>query len=155
MKKIFFSVALLSGMIFASCEDKLDIPQKATSSTDTFYKTDEDAQSALTAMYARFTEEIGGNEGIYSTFITCINYQADDVFSAGGDISDHADFRVFDEMRHDVNSGPINTMYNHIYKSIYSANLVINYFGETADSQVKKTAVAQARVMRAWAHMLA
>lgn len=155
MKKIFFSVALLSGMIFASCEDKLDIPQKATSSTDTFYKTDEDAQSALTAMYARFTEEIGGNEGIYSTFITCINYQADDVFSAGGDISDHADFRIFDEMRHDVNSGPINTMYNHIYKSIYSANLVINYFGETADSQVKKTAVAQARVMRAWAHMLA
>ena len=155
MKKIFFSVALLSGMMFASCEDMLDIPQKATSSTDTFYKTDEDAQSALTAMYARFTEEIGGNEGIYSTFITCINYQADDVFSAGGDISDHADFRVFDEMRHDVNSGPIKTMYNHIYKSIYSANLVINYFGEAADSQVKKTAVAQARVMRAWAHMLA
>ena len=156
MKKILFSVAVLSaGMMFTSCEDKLDVEQKATSSTASFYKTDADAESALTAMYATYTGEIGGTEGIWNAYIMGLNYSADDVFAAGGDINDHADFRILNEMRYDASSGPIRTLYNHIYKSIYSANLVIGYFGENADTPIKKQAVAEAKVMRAWAHMLA
>ncbi len=147
---------MLSGMMLASsCEDMLEIEQKGTSSTDSFYKTDADAESALTAMYATYIGEIGGNEGIWSAYLTLINYSADDIFAAGGDINDHADFRIFNEFRYDATSGCINTLYNHIYKSIYSANLVINYFGETADTPIKRRAVAEARVMRAWAHMFA
>ena len=156
MKKIIYSIALLSGMVMLnSCEDMLDIPQKATSSTDTFYKTDADAQSAVTAMYATYINEIGGTEGIWNAYIMGLNYSSDDVFAAGGDTNDHADFRTLNEFNYDPTSAPIGTLYNHIYKAIYSANLVINYFGETADTPIKKQAVAQARVMRAWAHMLA
>ena len=157
MKKILFSVALLSaGMMFTSCEDMLDVEQKATSSTGNFYKTDADAKSAVTAMYATYIGEIGGTEGIWNAYIMGLNYSADDVFAAGGDINDHADFRILNEMRYDASSGPISTLYKHIYKAIYSANLVINYFGgDFADSPAKKKAVAEARVMRAWAHMLA
>ena len=157
MKKILFSVALLSaGMMLSSCNDKLDVEQKATSSTGNFYKTDADAESAVTAMYATYIGEIGGTEGIWNAYIMGLNYTADDVFSAGGDINDHADFRVLDEFRYDTSSAPISTLYNHIYKAIYSANLVINYFdGELADTPMKKQAVAEAKVMRAWAHMLA
>ena len=158
MKKIIFSVALLSaGMAFTSCsEDLLEIEQKATNSTDSFYKTDADAKSAVTAMYATYAEEISGNEGIWNAYIMGLNYASDDVFPAGGDIADHSGFRECGEFRYDASFGPVSALYNHIYKSIYSANLVINYFGgDKADSQVKKEAVAQARVMRAWAHMLA
>ena len=156
MKKILFSAALLSvGMALTSCEDKLDVEQKATSSTGNFYKTDADAESAVTAMYATFSNEIAGNEGIWNAYIMGLNYSADDVFAAGGDIKDHADFRILNEMRYDPSSAPIKTLYNHIYKAIYSANLVIHYFGDNADSPKKKQAIAEARVMRAWAHMLA
>ena len=157
MKKILFSIALLSaGMMLSSCDqDLLEVEQKATSSTGNFYKTDADAESAVTAMYATYIGEIGGTEGIWNAYIMGLNYSADDVFSAGGDINDHADFRILDEMRYDPSSSPISTLYNHIYKSIYSANLVISYFGETADTPTKKRAVAEAKVMRAWAHMLA
>ena len=158
MKKIIFSVALLSaGMTLTSCsEDLLEIEQKATNSTDSFYKTDADAKSAVTAMYATYAEEISGNEGIWNAYIMGLNYASDDVFPAGGDIADHTGFRECGEFRYDTSFGPVSALYNHIYKSIYSANLVINYFGgDKADSQVKKEAVAQARVMRAWAHMLA
>ena len=158
MKKIIFSVALLSaGMTLTSCsEDLLEIEQKATNSTDSFYKTDADAKSAVTAMYATYAEEISGNEGIWNAYIMGLNYASDDVFPAGGDIADHTGFRECGEFRYDASFGPVSALYNHIYKSIYSANLVINYFGgDKADSQVKKEAVAQARVMRAWAHMLA
>ena len=158
MKKIIFSVALLSaGITLTSCsEDLLEIEQKATNTTDSFYKTDADAKSAVTAMYATFAEEISGNEGIWNAYIMGLNYASDDVFPAGGDIADHSGFRECGEFRYDTSFGPVSALYNHIYKSIYSANLVINYFGgDKADSQVKKEAVAQARVMRAWAHMLA
>ena len=158
MKKIIFSVALLSaGMAFTSCsEDLLEIEQKATSSTENFYKTDADAKSAVTAMYATYAEEISGNEGIWNAYIMGLNYASDDVFPAGGDIADHSGFRECGEFRYDTSFGPVSALYNHIYKSIYSANLVINYFGgDKADSQVKNVAAAQARVMRAWAHMLA
>ena len=144
-------------MTLTSCsEDLLEIEQKATNSTDSFYKTDADAKSAVTAMYATFAEEISGNEGIWNAYIMGLNYASDDVFPAGGDIADHSGFRECGEFRYDTSFGPVSALYNHIYKSIYSANLVINYFGgDKADSQVKKEAVAQARVMRAWAHMLA
>ena len=158
MKKILFSVALLSaGMMLSSCnQDLLEIEQKATSSTGNFYKTDADAESAVTAMYATYNGEIGGTEGIWNAYITCINYASDDVFAAGGDMADHTGFRECNEFRYDTSFGPFNTLYNHIYKAIYSANLVINYFGgDLADTPAKKKAVAEAKVMRAWAHMLA
>lgn len=155
MKKIFLSIALLSSMMFTACEDMLDVEQKATCNISSFYKTDADAKSALTAMYATFIGEIGATEGIWNAYIMGLNYSADDIFAAGGDINDHADFRILNEFRYDASSAPIGTLYNHIYKAIYSANLVINYFGETADTPVKKQAVAEAKVMRAWAHMLA
>lgn len=155
MKKIFLSIALLSSMMFTACEDMLDVEQKATSSTANFYKTDADAESALTAMYATYIGEIGATEGIWNAYIMGLNYSADDVFAAGGNIDDHADFRRLNEFRYDPSYAPISTLYNHIYKAIYSANLIIHYFGETADTPVKKQAVAEAKVMRAWAHMLA
>lgn len=158
MKKILFSVALLSaGMMVTSCSgDLLDIQQKATSNTGSFYKTDADAKSAVTAMYATYIGEIGGTEGIWNAYIMGLNYSSDDVFAAGGDQADHTGFRELNEFRFDTSFGPVSTLYNHIYKAIYSANLVINYFGgDLADTQTKKQAVAEARVMRAWAHMLA
>ena len=157
MKKILFSVALLSaGMMLSSCNDMLEVEQKATSSTGNFYKTDADAESAVTAMYATYIGEIGGNEGIWSAYIMGLNYSSDDVFAAGGDKADHTGFRELNEFRFDTSFGPCSTLYNHIYKAIYSANLVINYFdGDLADTPAKKQAVAEAKVMRAWAHMLA
>lgn len=127
MKKIFLSIALLSSMMFTACEDMLDVEQKATSNTANFYKTDADAESALTAMYATYINEIGGTEGIWNAYIMGLNYSADDVFAAGGDINDHADFRILNEFRYDASSLPIGNLYNHIYKAIYSANLIIHY----------------------------
>ncbi|MCR5695636.1 MAG: RagB/SusD family nutrient uptake outer membrane protein [Marinilabiliaceae bacterium] len=158
MKKILVPIALIAGsMLVASCsEDWLEVEQKAVSSTETFYKTDEDAESALMAMYATYADQISGNNGIWSAYIMGLNYSADDVFAAGGDCDDHSGFRELNEFRFDAGLEPIKELYNRLYKSIYSANLIVNYFGgDKADTKKKKEAVAEARVMRAWAHMLA
>jgi hypothetical protein len=155
MKKIIFSVALLSaGMMFTSCsEDLLDQEKKGVIPVEAFYQTDEDAESARTAMYAKYTGEIAGTEGIWNSYIMGLNYSADDVFAAGNDINDHADFRVVNEMTYSASSAPIRVLYSHLYKAIYSANLIIT--NVKPDSEVKKRAIAEARVLRAWAHMVA
>lgn len=157
MKKIIVSFAVIAGFLATGCdEDRLEVQQKAASNTAAFYKTNDDAESARNAMYASFNDEIAGNEGIWNAYIMGLNYSADDVFAAGGDITDHADFRTLNEMRYDATSAPISSLYSHIYKAIYSANLIIdNFGGEKADTDIKRRCVAEAKVMRAWAHMLA
>lgn len=48
MKKYILPLLITAVTIFSACnEDLLDIPQKGVISIDSFYQTDEDAESAL------------------------------------------------------------------------------------------------------------
>ena len=155
MKKIIFSVALLSaGMMFTSCsEDLLDQEKKGVVRIDEFYNTDDDALNARTAMYAKYIGEIGGTEGIWNAYIMGLNYSSDDVLAAGGHKADHADFRVVNEKNYSTSSLPIKQLYAHIFKAMYSANLIIENI--KPESSVKKQVIAEARVLRAWGQLLA
>ena len=50
-------LALATGIAFTSCEDKLDIPQKASVTINSFYENDEDCEQALASAYAKFLKE--------------------------------------------------------------------------------------------------
>lgn len=53
MKKYIYSFAVCAALFCTSCdESRLNIEQKAVSSTENFYKTDQDAVDAMTAAYA-------------------------------------------------------------------------------------------------------
>jgi hypothetical protein len=74
MKKYIFSLLIVAVALFSACnEDLLDIPQKGVIDIDSFYKTDEDAESALTNLYAEFITNIGGNDGIYVPYNIIFN----------------------------------------------------------------------------------
>ena len=62
MKKIIYAISAVAVLFFAaSCnESRLDIPQKGVTAYETFYQTDEDAMSALTAAYARYAAYVPG-----------------------------------------------------------------------------------------------
>ena len=156
MKKIFFSVAILAaGMMFTSCsETLLDTEQKGVGDSNNFFKSDEDAKSSVTAMYDTYCGEIAGTEGIWNAYLTGINYHSDDILAAGGGTDDHSNFRIMNEMRYDASSDAPKQLFNHIYLAVYTSNVIIENYG-SGTSQVMKQAVAEARVMRAWAHMLA
>ena len=105
MKKYIYSFTVCAALFCASCdESRLDIEQKAVSSTETFYKTDQDAIDAMTAAYAQFLDNVCSSVGIYQPQFTLLNYSADDVFSAGTDHTDHMDMRIFDEFPYDTAS---------------------------------------------------
>ena len=162
MKKIFIPILLGLALAATSCQSFLDIPQKGVVSQDDFYKSDEDAVAARADMYVNFLLSVAGTSGIYNGELMILNYSADDVLSAGGDKKDHGDFRVFDEFSYDNANGPLKNMYNNYITAIYHANLVISNFSTENrngtepkwTSDFTKQIVEEARVMRAYVHMM-
>ena len=162
MKKIFVPAILALGLFAVSCEDKLDIPQKGVTSTIEYYSSDAEAASALANMYAQYIENVCGTEGIDNPEQVILNYAADDVLAAGSGFTDHDAFRIFDEFQYDEASGTLQSAYQRYYYSIYHANLVIsNFTNENRNGLAPKytsaytdSCVAEARVMRAYLHMM-
>lgn len=158
MKKIFLPIAICASALFAaSCQGLLEEPQKGVVSYDEFYKTDEDAEGAMVAAYDKFAQNIArpNGESIICPFIALFTLPGDDVYAAGEFFGDNDFNGQINEFRFDADAQLVTSMYKGLYQMIYGANLVIDHFGgELADSPVKKRVTAEARVMRAWAHMV-
>ena len=155
MKKYMLPLLFIAVALFLACsEDNLEIPQKGVIGIDSFYQTDEDAESALIALYADFITNIGGNDGIYVPYNIVFNYCADNVLAAGEYYGDNDQFASINEFRFDSQSPVVYQMYRRFYFVIYHANLVINNF-EYGESAVKDRCISEARVVRAWCHMMA
>lgn len=155
MKKYKYIFVLLLVVIFTACsEEKLEIPQKGVIDVSSFYITDEDAESALVAAYAHFAQNIAGNSGIYVPYNKLFNYTADNILAAGNFYGDNDQFASVNEFRFDSQNEVITNMYNRFYYVIYRANLVIDNF-EYGESPVKDRCISEARIMRAWCHMMA
>ena len=162
MKKIIIPILLGFALLAVSCEKNLDIPQKGVLSTIEYYASDADAESALANMYAQYIENVAGcsGNGVPQQFI--LNYAADDILAAGKNFTDHESFRVFDEFSYDPANSVLKEAYQRYYYSIYHANLVISNFTTENrngtepkwESKVTERCVAEARVMRAYLHMM-
>lgn len=152
-----FAIALMTA---TSCnQDLLNIPQKGVIAYEDFYKTDEDAESALVTVYDSaigLFNVSGSNSPAYNVFI---NAPGDELYWGGGKKEDNIVAQEINEFRTTFGStNPyLTNIYKQMYKVIYKANLVIDNFwgenGELADTPVKKRCVAEARVIRAWCHM--
>ena len=162
MKKIIIPTLCVFALGLVSCEDKLDIPQKGVVTNETFYVSDADAEAALTDMYANFVANVAGSEGIDNPEQVIINYAADDILSAGGHKADHDGFRVFDEFTYNETNGTLKACYDRYLGAVYHANLVISNLSNEnrAGAEPKYTSaytkqcVEEARVMRAYLHMM-
>ena len=162
MKKILY-IGIACVVALTSCNQKLlDIPQKGVIAYEDFYQTDEDAQSALTAVYAQFISLLNDQGGVNNPAWNVVtNACGDELYWGGGKAAgssegaqDMNEFRV----TYDSTIKHIKTAYKGLYSLIYKCNLVMDNFygesGELCDSNVKKQCVAEARFFRAWAHFI-
>ncbi len=162
MKKFIFPLLACALLVANSCESMLDIPQKGVVSYENFYATDEDAAAALASMYANYIGNVASTEGIDNPEQVMLNYAADDIMAAGGNPKDHEPFRYFCEFTYDNANGTLKQAYQRYCFAIYHANLVISNFTNEnkAQAEPKHTsaftaqAVAEARVMRAYLHLM-
>ena len=161
MKKLVYSVLAIAALFAAvSCEKNLDIPQKGVVAIENFYQTDEDAEAALAAAYARFATRITGQDGssIYTDYKAALNNCGDDMYAAGSNYGDNDFMAQLDEFRLDSGNQVVDHFYKNLFQVNYACNLVIDNFkdglpngGQTATT---KRCVAEARVMRAYIYFL-
>ena len=160
MKKILIPI-LGALAVFTACNpDLLDIPQKGVISTTNFYQTDEDAEAARVAVYQGFVWNISAHNGVsnYNPNRFVWNLPADDMYAAGEFFGDNDYAAAMNEFRFDTNSEVVTNAYKNYYYALYYPNLVIHYFknglpnGEK--TPITKRAVAEAKVIRAYIHMM-
>ena len=155
MKKFIIPILCTVVLFTTACEDKLNVPQKGVVAYEDFYKTDDDAEAALAAAYDIMASQLARANGEYiiSPFEALYNLPGDDVYAAGEFYGDNDFNGQINEFRGDANAQLVVSMYKGLYQIVYGANLVIDNFKD-GTSQVQKRCVAEARVMRAWAHMM-
>lgn len=147
------------GAALTSCEDKLDIDQKASLTTGTFYQTDADAEKALAAAYEGFQINTMGRvedgPGIYTPARVLANHPGDDINYGGQMYGDHEFGGSINEFRYEHTPEAIYHHYRGLYLSIYPDNLVLEYFANKDDATpFMKQAAAEARVLRAYNYFL-
>jgi hypothetical protein len=160
MKKIFLALIAISATLFLTgCEGMLDIPKKGVISMENFYQTDEDAESALVSAYyvaARFLSNTMGTEAGWNEcpLLNPFEYASDDMTAAGENKADGVEGNQINAFWYNDTNTVITGSYHCYYMIINAANQVIDHFAETADTPVKKRCVAEARVLRAYMHLM-
>ena len=158
MKKYIALLLCAVGFLLVSCnQDRLEIPQKGVVSMDSFYITDEDAESAMTSLYERFLQQFATcrvvGTMIYTPWVFGFNLPGDDIYAGSKTYGDNDFMGSVDEFRFDPSADIITCLYQHAYNVIYGANLVTDHF-EYGTSATKDRVISEARVIRAWCHMI-
>ncbi len=161
MKKIFIALTVVcSALLLTGCEKMLDIQKKGVISQEDFYKTDEDAESALVNAYYQAARWLSNTMGTEAGWNECpllnpFEYASDDMFAAGENKADGVEGNQINAFWYNDANSVITGSYHCYYIILNAANLVIDHFdGELADTPVKKRCVAEAKVLRAYVHMI-
>lgn len=146
MKKIYVILAAATALTFASCnQNRLEIPQKGVVAEEDFYKTDEDCEQAIAAVYSQI------RSGFLYNHFNVVELPGDDCYkgSSGYKLDDCHTLMlsIFDDTH-----SYVRNEFQNLYRFVYRCNLVIENFKD-GTSQVQKQAVAEARTIRSWAYL--
>jgi hypothetical protein len=124
----------------------LDNEQHGAYTPEGFYKTDEEAEQALAAVYAYYS-----NSGNYYNIYFLKNLLSDDFWSGGGNRGDNAQNEQINEYTFNADHPYLSAAFQNFYGVIYRSNLILeNVPGETP---VQQSAIAEAKVFRALAYI--
>ena len=160
MKKILFALTVaIAALFLTGCEKRLDIQKKGVISLEDFYQTDADAESALVNVYYQAARWLSNTMGTEAGWNECpllnpFEYASDDMFAAGSDKADGVEGNQINAFWYDNTNSVITGSYHCYYMIIAACNQLLDPFAEAADTQVKKRCVAEARVMRAYMHLV-
>ena len=145
MKTKYILLALLTGVFaLSSCSKLLDIPRKAVIDTDTFYKTDDEIESAGITMYSEV-------RGLYYNMVLAINMLTDDNYAGGAAHGDNVDMDALGEFGFNSETGQIESTWKSLYNMVYDANVILGHI-DPEKSAVAARTVAEAHLFRGWAY---
>ena len=162
MKKNKYLLLVAAGALALTTgcnQDELDIPQKGVISFEDFYKTDDDAESAMMVAYATTQKYFSHwtHQYNYGPYFALTNWMGDDIWLGGSGTDDCVEQRQMHQFVYGYDNIDIEDAYYVLYASILKCNYVINNFTEErlgSLSEVQKKCVAEARALRAFDHMI-
>lgn len=148
MNKIFkiTGICLLLCMFLPACEDFLDNEQHGVYTYENFYKTDEEAEQALAAIYAYYS-----NSGTYYNIWFLKNLLSDDFWCGGGGRGDNAQNEQLNEYTFNAEHSYLVAAFQNYYGLIYRANVILGHVPD--ESSTQKQVRAEAKVWRAFAYI--
>jgi hypothetical protein len=134
--------------MFGCGDDYLEQKDLYTASDETFYKTPEDVEAALTAVYACLPTDGGNNN---PTVVS--NLLSDDCFGGGG--ANDNGFHDIDRFTTLSNEDLYLELWGTLYKGIFRANMILKRFdqAEYDDENAKNQALGEAHFLRAYYHL--
>lgn len=143
-KNIIYSLLLAIAVLFAGCEDRLDIAKHGNmGGQEDYYKTDEQAESAVASMYYSV-------KSLYFNWFMLKNCLSDDAWCGGGQRGDNTAMEQLNEYTFGSDNSMVQGVFSGLYSVIYNSNLIIEKVAD--DTPVKKRAIAEAKFFRAWAN---
>lgn len=143
MKKTLLSISLM--VLFVSCSTNLDTELKGQYTTETFYKTKEQAILAVNATYQIATFNSTNN------LLWAFGDVASDDTVKGGNDGDQSDIGFVNNFTVNPDNGAIESFWKHYYEGIVRANNVIYYVPNIQmDPVLNSRIVAEAKFLRAY-----
>ncbi|MBK1897141.1 RagB/SusD family nutrient uptake outer membrane protein [Chryseobacterium paridis] len=145
MKKIFLSIALFS--LVVSCKDDyLDIKQEGQTEASSFFKTQEDAMQATSAIYSFLRS--WENSAFPYQFV--FGVPADDVVK-GSNPGDSAFINVYDNFTYTVSDEGVRGYWIGQWQAVNRTNQVITHVPAIQmDTTLKNRLIAESRMLRAY-----
>jgi starch-binding outer membrane protein, SusD/RagB family len=148
IKKVIILAVMIMGLMACS-EDILDVENPNVPTQSTFWKTVDDAQMGLTAVYSQFTRVGNWSRWIYFRYDL-----TSDMAYSGSPWNELKDWTQFNYTNYNFIQGG-RTIYKGHYKQIFETNQIIAYVPEiVAENEQEQTQldqiVAQARFIRAF-----
>ncbi|MBW3544879.1 MAG: RagB/SusD family nutrient uptake outer membrane protein, partial [Bacteroidetes bacterium] len=142
MKKILSYIILAAGVVFAGCEEDLDIPNPNEPTIDLFWSNAQDAEQGVNAIYS--TSHRGG----FSRWMPMLYISRSDEGYSGSPWSDLAN--ALDRfIQPDYNFGPVSDVWVDLYVGIFRANQVIaNVPDIDMDDALKQRLLGEAYFLR-------
>ncbi len=141
--------ALWALALTLSCSDYLEVPTNGAISAADFYKTDEDAGSAIAAAYDMLTFDFWNNT--WASPVVMKSILSDAAQSAGPNASDQPGYEAMDHMTHSPSNDKVAALWGVNYSGIHRCNLVLDNIA--AESPFKIQVLAEAKALRAYFYL--
>ena len=143
---------LITGMaaisLFTGCSKFLEQPVNGILAEDEFYKTDNDAMQATTAVYDMMQTDYNTVWGS----LYMVKLMLSDESNAGGSgPGDQPGYQDLDLFKHDSQNEKVYWTWRMCYYTIYRANKVIAKV--TPDNDLRKRLIAEAKALRAYNYL--
>ena len=146
ISKYILGLSLVATLLFASCSDFLDVDSRNTQTTDTFYKTEGQADQALTGLYHDLLPM-----SLYSLMLSEV--RSDNTYKENdGAQRDFSSIGKFE--KNIANLSILSNAWNDYYKLVSHANTFLEKVEniEFANGDIKKQYIGEAHFLRALAY---